>query len=186
MITTQHLAWRAVLALTVTTFLLGCASTPPIICEGRKLNIGIRCDPNINPSMKQDEINDRQRAAEKTVEKLADELEDAGCNVTKLSATDTFAPGRGRHLLSASIKDLHLVGDAAQFWLYPAAPPSWVDYHFDLSGDGKAPLLSYDYRDGSTLGWEESIRQTSKKTAKGVMTRLRAFYGVPVAAAHGR
>ena len=171
---THRTLWISLVAI---AFISGCASVPPILCEGRKLEVVIRCNPNTQSGMKKDAIEDRNKVAALTVEDLSKRLTDAGCNASVESAGESYATGPGRYILSITIKDLHVVGDATQFWVGGMAGASWVDFHYELVGDGKAPILSYDNQDGSINGWRSCIEQLDKKAVTRVMGQLRAMHG---------
>jgi hypothetical protein len=164
--------WAMAAAVLIAAFIFGCAAKAPVMQDGKQVAIFVLSDRGTRDGMKEDERKDRNEMGQFMEENLVDWLRHEGYNATMIQSRNQYVKGPANYLLLVRINDLRLVGRAARSFAGFTAGPSILKNHYEVSGSGGNPVLSYDDEDSTINDWTNIPRELNYRLAQKITDKL--------------
>ncbi len=147
----------------------GCSGTKSVkMADGKNIEIYILSDRGNPDDMTEKQYLNRVQVGEWMEPDLVRILNRAGYKATLIEKPEEYTPGTGKYLLKVSIVSYNPGSAAARILVGYGAGATSMDNHYELYGEGKEPLLSYDDGVGSSRGW----RQVAQKLNQNALERI--------------
>ena len=152
----------------------GAAIKAPVGANGQKVALSVLFDRGLDGKT-EDQANQLNQLSDYMVPNLMDQLKNAGYDAVLIEAADAFQPAADTYLLSIKLTNYNPGSKAARMVVGFGAGSCSLDLHYELKGQGDAPMLSKDHGRASSNDWDKIARELNRDILIAVTNKLSSL-----------
>lgn len=139
--------------------------------DGSRIAVMVYFDRGLTPDMPPERVDQINQLASWMETDLLNILDGTGYAATRVADPATQA-GPGRYVLRNKITNYNAGSKAARMWVGMGVGAAKLETHFELIGEGGAPLVAGDPSVASGRDWRNAARKVNQQTVDTVNAAL--------------